>query len=138
MKLKDFINEEAVYKKVEDEIREWVETTYKGLSIDFYPLTMEIVRTDENIDYSEEQTQKITEVINIKIEDILYAHREEIYIAERLTRIWKNHPKYNPEVNSLEDLKKSKRFLKYLKELIIKAPGAKVLNIKDYRRKEAK
>ena len=138
MKLKDFINEEAVYKKVEDEIREWVETTYKGLSIDFYPLTMEIVRTDENIDYSEEQTQKITEVINIKIEDILYAHRGEIYIAERLTRIWKNHPKYNPEVNSLEDLKKSKRFLKYLKELIIKAPGVKVLNIKDYRRKEAK
>lgn len=138
MKLKDFINEEAVYKKVENEIREWVETTYKGLSIDFYPLTMEIVRTDENIDYSEEQTQKITEVVNIKIEDILYAHREEIYIAERLTRIWKNHPKYNPEVNSLEDLKKSKRFLKYLKELIIKAPGAKVLNIKDYRRKEAK
>lgn len=138
MKLKDFINEEAVYKKVENEIREWVETTYKGLSIDFYPLTMEIVRTDENIDYSEEQTQKITEVVNIKIEDILYDHREEIYIAERLTRIWKNHPKYNPEVNSLEDLKKSKRFLKYLKELIIKAPGAKVLNIKDYRRKEAK
>jgi len=138
MKLKDFINEEAVYKKVENEIREWVETTYKGLSIDFYPLTMEIVRTDENIDYSEEQTQKITEVVNIKIEDILYAHREEIYIAERLTRIWKNHPKYNPEVNNLEDLKKSKRFLKYLKELIIKAPGAKVLNIKDYRRKEAK
>ncbi len=138
MRLKDFINEEAVYKKVENEIREWVETTYNGLSIDFYPLTMEIVRTDENIDYSEEQTQKITEVVNIKIEDILYAHREEIYIAERLTRIWKNHPKYNPEVNSLEDLKKSKRFLKYLKELIIKAPGAKVLNIKDYRRKEAK
>ena len=138
MKLKDFINEEAVYKKVENEIREWVETTYKGLSIDFYPLTMEIVRTDENIDYSEEQTQKITEVVNIKIEDILYAHREEIYIAERLTRIWKNHPKYNPEVNNLEDLKKSKRFLKYLKQLIIKAPGAKVLNIKDYRRKEAK
>ena len=138
MRLKDFINEEAVYKKVENEIREWVETTYNGLSIDFYPLTMEIVRTDENIDYSEEQTQKITEVVNITIEDILYAHREEIYIAERLTRIWKNHPKYNPEVNSLEDLKKSKRFLKYLKELIIKAPGAKVLNIKDYRRKEAK
>lgn len=138
MKLKDFINEQAVYKKVEDEIREWVETTYKGLSIDFYPLTMEIVRTDANIDFSEEQVQKITEVVNIKIDEILFEHKEEIYIAERLTRIWKNHPKYNPEVSSLEDLKKSKRFLKYLEELIIKTPDAKVLNIKDYRRKEAK
>lgn len=136
MKLKDFINEQAVYKKVEDEIREWIETTYKGLSIDFYPLTMELVRTDENIDFSEEQTQKITEVVNIKIDEILFAHREEIYIAERLTRIWLKHPKYNPEVNSLEELKKSKRFLKYLNELIIKTPEAKVLNIQDYKRKE--
>lgn len=138
MKLKDFINENEVYKKVENEIREWVETTYKGLSIDFYPLTMEIVRTDENIDYNKEQTKKITEVVNIKIEEILYAHREEIYIAERLTRIWKNHPKYNPEVTSIKDLKQSKRFLKYLKELIIKVPATKVLNIRDYKRKEVK
>ncbi len=129
MKLKDFINEYAVYKKVENEIREWVETTYKGLSIDFYELTMEIVRTDENIDYSAEQTQKITEVVNIKIGDILEAHAEEIYIAERLTRIWKNHPKYNPEVTDLEGLKKSKRFLKYLDELIIRTPDSKVLKI---------
>lgn len=132
MKLKEFINEYKVYKKVEDEIREWVETTYKGLSIDFYALTMEIVRTDENIDYNEEQVQKITEVINIKIGDILEAHAEEIYIAERLTRIWNKHPKYNPEVTSLEDLKKSKRFLKYLDELIIRTKDSKVLKIKKY------
>lgn len=138
MKLKDFINETAVYKKVEDEIRDWVEKTYKGLSIDFYAYTMEIVRTDENIDYSPEETQKITEVVNIKIGDILEAHAEEIYIAERLTRIWKKHPKYNPEVESLEQLKKSKRFLKFLDELIIRTPDAKVLNIKDYKREGAK
>lgn len=137
MKLKEFINEYKVYKKVENEIREWVEKTYKGLSIDFYELTMEIVRTDKNIDYSAEQTQKITEVVNIKIGDILEAHAEEIYIAERLTRIWKKHPKYNPDnITSIEDLKKSKRFLKYLDELIIKTPGHKVLKINN-RKKEA-
>lgn len=131
MKLKDFINEYAVYKKVENEIREWVETTYKGLSIDFYELTMEIVRTDPDIDYSAEQTQKITEVVNIKIGDILEAHAEEIYIAERLTRIWKKHPKYNPEVTDLESLKKSKRFLKYLDELIIRTPDSKIVKINE-------
>lgn len=137
MKLKEFINEYKVYKKVENEIREWVEKTYKGLSIDFYELTMEIVRTDKNIDYSAEQTQKITEVVNIKIGDILEAHAEEIYIAERLTRIWKKHPKYNPDnITSIEDLKKSKRFLKYLDELIIKTPDHKVLKINN-RKKEA-
>lgn len=138
MKLKDFINEYAVYKKVENEIREWVETTYKGLSIDFYELTMEIVRTDENIDYSAEQTQKITEVVNIKIGDILEAHAEEIYIAERLTRIWKNHPKYNPEVTDLEGLKKSKRFLKYLDELIIRTPDSKVVKINEIQKEGGK
>lgn len=131
MKLKDFINEYAVYKKVENEIREWVETTYKGLSIDFYELTMEIVMTDPNIDYSAEQTQKITEIVNIKIGDILEAHAEEIYIAERLTRIWKKHPKYNPEVTDLESLKKSKRFLKYLDELIIRTPDSKIVKINE-------
>lgn len=120
MKLKEFINEYATYKKVENEIREWVETTYKGLSIEFYESVIEIVRTDENVDFSPEEVQKITEVVNIKIGDILEAHAEEIYIAERLTRIWNKHPKYNPDVTSLEELKKSKRFLKYLSELIIR------------------
>lgn len=137
MKLKDFISENAVYKKVEEEIRQWVETTYKGLSIEFYALTMEIVRTDENIDFDEEQVQKITEVVNIKIGDILEAHAEEIYIAERLTRIWKKHPRFNIEVETIEDIKRNKKFLKYLDELIIRTPDKKVLNIKDYRTKEA-
>lgn len=131
MKIKDFINENKVYEKVEKEIREWVEKTYKGLSIEFYPLTMEIVRIDENIDYNEEQTQKITEVVNIKIGDILEEHAEEIYIAERLTRIWKKHPRFNIEVESLEDIKRHPLFLKYLKELIIKP---KIYNNKDYRK----
>ena len=137
MKLKDFINENAVYKKVEEEIRQWVETTYKGLSIDFYALTMEIVRTDENIDFDEEQVQKITEVVNIKIGDILEAHAEEIYIAERLTRIWEKHPRFNIDVETIEDIKSNEKFLKYLDELVIRAPDKKVLNIKDYRAMEA-
>ena len=137
MKLKEFINEYEVYKKVENEIREWVENTYKGLSIEFYDYTMEIVRLDENIDYDADQVQKITEVVNIKIGDILEAHEEEIYIAERLTRIWKNHPRFNIDVESIEDIKRNKKFLKYLDELIIRTPSKKVVNIQDYRRKEA-
>lgn len=118
MKLKDFLNEDKVYEKVEKEIREWVENTYKGLSIDFYP-HLEIVRTDESIDFPKERVPKITEVINIKIGDIMEAHAEEIYIAERLTRIWKNHPRFNIEVESIEEVKRHPLFLKYLKELII-------------------
>lgn len=137
MELKKFINEYDVYKKVENEIREWVEKTYKGLSIDFYPNDMEIVRIDEKIDYTKEAVCKIVEVVNIKIGDILEAHDEEIYIAERLTRIWRNHPRFNIEVESIEDIKKNKKFLKYLKELIIR-PTKKQLNVsQDYRRKEA-
>lgn len=138
MKLKQFINEDAVYTKVEEEIKKWVETTYEGLSIEFYAQTMEIVRTDENIDFSAEETQKITEVVNIKIGDILEAHAEEIYIAERLTRIWKNHPRFNIEVESIDDIKKNKKFLRYLDELIIRNPKGKIINIQDYRRKGAK
>ncbi len=134
MKLKDFINEYAVYKKIEKEIRQWVETTYKGLSIEFYTQTMEIVRTDKNIDFDAEQVKKITEVVNIKIGDILEAHEEEIYIAERLTRIWKKHPRFNIDVETIEDIKRNKKFLKYLDELIIRKP---VKTIQDYRRKEA-
>ena len=119
MKLKDFINEDKVYTNVENEIREWVEKTYSGLSIEFYP-HLEIVRTTEQIDYPEDRVKKITEVVNIKIGDIMESHAEEIYIAERLTRIWKRHPKFNIEVDSIDDIKKNEKFLKYLKELIIK------------------
>ena len=67
MKLKDFISEEEVYKRVEDEIRQWVEKTYKHLSIEFYPNNIEIVRTNKLIDYSPEEVSKITEVVNLKI-----------------------------------------------------------------------
>jgi len=133
MKLKEFISETAVYQKVEKEIREWVEKTYPGLSIDFYP-HLEIVSTSSVIQYSEEQVPKIVEVVNIKIGDIMDAHAEEIMIAERLSRIWKNHPRFNIDVESIEDIKTNKKFLKYFKELII---TQKVVNIEDYRRKEA-
>ena len=115
MKIKDFLKEHEIYLKVENEIREWVEKTYAGLSIEFYP-HLEVVRTNELINFNEEQVQKITEVVNIKIGDIMEKHAEEIYIAERLTRIWKNHPRFNPDVKSVDELKKHPQFLKYLKE----------------------
>lgn len=136
MKLKEFLSEDMVYNNAEKEIREWVEKTYDGLSIDFYP-HLEIVRTNESIDFSIEQVNKITEVINIKIGDVLESRAEEIYIAERLTRIWKSHPRFNIDVETIDDVKKNPKFLKYLKELIIKPKKSKVLNIQDYRRKEA-
>lgn len=136
MKLKEFINEDKVYTNIEQEIREWVENTYKGLSIDFYTNTIEIVRTNPLIDYNEDKTQKITEVVNIKIGDILEAHAEEIYIAERLTRIWRRHPRFNIEVKNINDIKRNRKFLKYLDELIIRRPKCKVAKIQDYRRKE--
>lgn len=134
MKLKDFINEDKVYTKVEEEIRNWIEETYQGLSIEFWP-HLEIVRTNALIDYPEDRVKKITEVVNIKIGDIMEEHAEEIVIAERLTRIWKNHPRFNIDVESIVDIKKNKKFLRYLKELIIKPKN--VVNIADYRRKEA-
>lgn len=133
MKLKEFISEDKVYAKVEEEIRNWIESTYNGLSIEFEP-HLEIVRTDENIDFSSEEVAKIVEVVNIKIGDIMEAHEEEIYIAEKLTQIWKKHPRFNIEVESIEDLKKDKKFLKYFKELKFKK---KVVNIQDYMKKEA-
>lgn len=136
MKLKELINENAIYIKVENKIREWVEKTYSGLSIDFFP-HLEIVRTNELVDFKPEQVQQITEVVNIKIGNILEEYAEEIYIAERLTRIWKKHPKFNIEVADIEELKKHPLFLKYLKELVIKPKKTKVTNIADYKRKEA-
>lgn len=117
MKLKDFISEDKAYKKAEDEIVKWVEETYSGLTIIFERDVPEIVRIDENIDFDKEQVAKITEVVNIKIGDILEKYEEEIYIAEKLTLIWKNHPRFNPEVECVNDLKKNKTFLKYFKEL---------------------
>ena len=117
MKLKEFINEYKAYQKAEKEITAWVEKTYPGLSMDYSGNIAEVVQIDENVEYSEEQVPKIVEVINIKIDEILEKHEEEIYIAEKLTLIWKRHPNINIEVESIEDLKKNPKFLKYFKEL---------------------
>ncbi len=116
MKLKDYINEDKTYTKVENEIRWWVESSYKGLSIEFEP-HLELVRTDEKIDFTPERVRKITEAVNIKIGDIMEKYEEEIYISEKLTLIWRNHPRFNIEVSSIEELKRDKKFLKYFKEL---------------------
>lgn len=129
MKLKEFLNEDKVYKEIENEIREWVENAYSGLSIEFYP-HLELVRTNILIDFEQDRVKKITEAVNIKIGDILETHAEEIYIAERLTRIWQKHPRFNIDINNIEELKKHPLFLRYLKELIIKPQN------QDYRRKE--
>lgn len=120
MKLKEFLTEYKAYKKAEDEIVEWVEKTYPGLTMDFSGDVAEIVRTDESVDYPEEQVPKIVEVVNLKIDEILEKHEEEIYIAEKLTIIWKRHPMFNPEIESIAEFKKNEKFLKYLKELKIK------------------
>lgn len=122
MKLTDLIDEARIYKQCEDEIREWIESSYPGLSIEFYPNNIEIVRTDEGKDFSPLRVQKITEAVNIKIGDVLESHDEEIVIAERLTRIYKKHPEFKDfdEVNSIEELKRHPQFLKYFKELIIR------------------
>lgn len=135
MKLKEFINEDKVYTEVEEEIRAWVENSYPGLSIVFDP-HLETVRTNELIDFDPERVCKITEAINIKIADILEAHEEEIYIAEKLSKIWKRHPRFNIEVSSIEGVKRHPLFLKYFKELEIKPKRSNIVNIQDYGRKE--
>lgn len=117
MKLKEFINEYKAYQKAEQEITKWVEETYPGLSMDYSGTTAEVVQIDENANYPAEQVPKIVEVINLKIDEILEKHEEEIYIAEKLTLIWRRHPMFNPEIESIEELKKNQKFLKYFKEL---------------------
>jgi hypothetical protein len=127
MKVIDLLNEDRIYKQCEDEIRAWVEETYPGLSIDFYANDIEIVRTDEKIDYAPEQVMKIVEVVNIKIGDILEANQEEIYLSEKVTQINKIHPRFKDyEVESIDALKKNKKFLKYFKELGLKIPKDKI------------
>lgn len=127
MKVIDLLNEERIYKQCEDEIRAWVEETYPGLSIDFYANDIEIVRTDEKIDYAPEQVMKIVEVVNIKIGEILEANQEEIYLSEKVTQINKIHPRFKDyEVESIDALKKNKKFLKYFKELGLKIPKDKI------------
>jgi hypothetical protein len=118
MKVRDFISEDKEYAAAEKEIREWVEKSYPGLSIDFEP-HIEIVQTSPIVVYPPERVKKIVEAVNIKIGDILESRAERIYIAERLERIYKNHPRFNIDVESIDDIKKNKLFLKYLKELIV-------------------
>ena len=137
MKLKELINENKIYSQVEKEIRDWIEASYTGLSIEFYP-HLELVRTNPLIDFDKERVHKITEVVNIKIGEVLEAHAEEIYIAERLTRIWAKHPRFNIEVKNLEEVKRHPLFLRYLKELIIKPKKGKVVNISEHRKEAVK
>lgn len=117
MRLREFLNGDIAYTRAEKEIREWVEKSYPGISIEFYP-HLELVRTNKRA-ISERRCRKITEVVNIKIGEILEKHAEEIYIGERLDRIWKKHPEFDAEVESIDDIKKNPLFLSYLKELII-------------------
>ena len=119
MKLRDYINTDKEYLAAEAEIREWVEQTYKGLSIDFYP-HLEVVQIDATVKFTKRRTRKIIEVVNIKIGDIMETRAERIYIAERLDRIYAKHPKFDLDVESIDDIKKDPKFLKYLDELILR------------------
>lgn len=120
MRLKELINEYKAYQKAEKEITDWVEKTYPGLSLDCSGNIAEIVQVDDTVNYPKDQVPKIVEVVNIKIDEILEKHEEEIYIAEKLTQIWKKHPEFNPEIANIEELKRHPKFLKYFKELRIK------------------
>ncbi len=110
------ISEYKIYEKCEKEIREWVETNFTGLSIDFYP-HIEIVKINKFTEYRKEQTGKIVESVNDKIAEVLERHAEEIYLESLAERVAKNHPRYNVEFTELTDLKREKRFLAYVKEL---------------------
>lgn len=120
MKLKELINEYKAYQKAEKEISDWVEKTYPGLSLDCSGNIVEIVQVDDAVNYPQDKVPKIVEIVNIKIDEILEKHEEEIYIAEKLTQIWKRHPEFNPEIANIEELKRHPKFLKYFKELRIK------------------
>ena len=120
MKLKDFISEYGEYEKAEKEIVAWVEESYPGLTIAFYPNTCEILQTDASVHFTKRRVQKITEAVNIKIGEILEARQEPIYIASLVERIWKKHPDFDIEVESYEDIKRNQQFLDYMKELRLK------------------
>lgn len=120
MRLKEFISEYGEYEKAEIEIREWVESSYPGLTIAFYPHTCEILQTDPEKSFTKRRVRKITEAVNIKIGEILEKRQEPIYIASLVERIWKKHPEFDFEVESHEDIKRNPQFLEYMKELRIK------------------
>ena len=119
MELREYISESAVYKKIEEEITAWVERSYPGLSIEFEP-HLELVQTDAGKRFTKPRVAKIVEAVNSKIGEIMEEHAEEIYIAERLERIYRRHPEFTIDVESMEDVKRNKRFLRYLDELVIR------------------
>ena len=119
MNLREFINTDQEYTQVEQETREWVEKSYPGLSIEFDP-HLEIVQTNPSKRFKPGRVKRITEAVNIKIGEIMERQAERIYIAERLDRIYKAHPDFSIEVESMADIKTSPLFLQYLNELIIR------------------
>lgn len=116
MELRQYINTDKEYSQAENEIRQWVEQSYPGLSIEFCP-HLEIVQTDARKRYKPSRVKKIVEAVNIKIGDIMEQRAERIYIAERLERIYKHHPNFTLDVNDMADIKTHPLFLQYLKEL---------------------
>ena len=121
MRLKDYISLNGAYEKAEEEIRAWVETRYPGLSIVFDYPAPEIVQIDSQRRFARSRVQRIIEAVNIKIGEVLEEHEEEIYIADILDRIYKRHPDFDIEVESLEDVKRNQQFLEYMKELRIRS-----------------
>lgn len=120
MKLRDFISTDREYETAENEIREWVESSYPGLSIEFNYPAPEVVQVDSAVHFTKRRVRKIIEAVNIKIGDVLEKLSERIYIAERLDRIYAKHPDFDLEVEGIEDIKRNSQFLKYLDELIIR------------------
>lgn len=119
MKIREFINVDKEYSEAENEIKAWVESSYPGLSIEFEP-HIEVVQIDKAVKFTKRRVRKIVEAVNIKIGDIMEKRAERIYIAERLERIYKNHPEFDIDVESIADIKENKQFLKYLDELILR------------------
>jgi len=138
MKLHELLDEGRVYEKVEEEIRAWMKERFNGVyDIEFhhYPTfdekgkrlpDCEIVQCLPVVRQSKKAAEKIVAEVNNKIDEILQAHDEEIYLSERLTRIYARHPNFkNANIGSIEELKKNKLFLKYLNELVIPMPKPK-------------
>jgi len=119
MRLRELINTDKAYRRVETEIRAWVESSYPGLSIEFNWPAPEVVQTDSTVRFTKPRVRRIVEAVNVKIGDVLEAHAEEIYIADLLDRIRRKHPDYDPEVRTVEDVKTDQRFLRYVKELSV-------------------
>jgi hypothetical protein len=121
MKLSEWIKPSyEVYDKCLDSAREWIEKTYAGLSLEIANEKIEVVRTDTKIDYTPLECERIVDALNLKLDEILETYDDEIVLSERVERIRRNHPRFDPPVADIKELKRDKKFLKYLKELIIK------------------